>query len=339
MRAMANPVFDLLATLVGTHLPDARALLHRARLFDFPYRAHEVLPKTFQPGERELIHEHFFLPFEIVAVEDTASLVVLMNTEPEQRGLPGRRHFIECLPMRVGDDAEFRPEEREIIQKHQAFFASAPERSATVTMGYIEQMRFEPDGNILFNGALDLAVFATPERILMNLVSEWHRTQQYKQAVGLAQRERGALREREEIEFREATLRNVAVAMQEVMYFNTPNRFIVERTPKSYWRYEDRLRARKRRKQDPTKRPVLRSDARPTYILLTPEEIRTQFHFPTPTGGTKRAHERRRHFRTYPNDPARWPNAAGRTVVVPATWVGPSERQTKDTRYRVLLDV
>jgi len=334
-------VFDLLCQIADKHIPSARPWLHDAKLFDFPYRSHEVLPKAYTPEEEAVINENFFLPFPAVAIEDTASVVVLVDTEPEQRGLSGTRYFIEALPIRKGDADEFRPEERELIKADIDKAADAlPPNTVTVTVGRISHVEFERDSKqFRFDGSLAFAMMATPERVLLNLLSEKKRTAKYLDSGDTAKVLRGQTRADEEHQMAAATMRNVAIALQEVMYLNTPNRFIVEDTPKTYLKHEMRMQAKKRRKQDPRTRRVLRSDERPTYILLTPDEIREQFNFPTHTGTAKRAHERRRHLRTYPDDPARWPKAHGKTVVVPAAWIGPSELKTKTRRYRVLLDI
>ena len=333
-------VFDTLCAVASKFLPVACPWLHDARLFDFPYRSHEVLPAAFDDAGRAVLRDHFFLPFPVVAIEDTASVIVLVDTEPEQRGLTQPRYFVECVPMRAGDADEFRPDQRAQIEALDKATAKLPPNTVTVTVGRISNVTFLPETEQLqFDGSVAVALLATPDRIVLNLKKEEGRTAQYLKSADPAMVGRGHKREAEETRMSESAMRNVAVAMQEVMYLNTPNRFIVEDTPTSFLRYEQRMQAKKRRNQDPTKRRVLRSAERPTYILLTPDEIRAQFNFPTPAGTVKRAHERRRHLRTYPDDPARWPKAHGRTVVVPASWVGPNERKTKTRRYRVLLDI
>lgn len=332
-------LFDLLAALVDRHLPSARPFLHDARLFDFPIRPHEALPKDFTPEQVAFFSEHFFLPFHAVAAEDKASVVVLVDSEREQKGLAGRRYFVECVPCHDVDPEAWRPEERELIRARLGPDSDLPPDTAVVSAGFIEGMHFGADHQFGFTGEIGTAILAHPAAIMLSFNQERQRTEAYLKASDPAKHLRGESRAVEEEAMRAATLRNVAVAMQEIMLVNTPERFIVEDLSPEAFRAGLRAEKRERRARDPKTTPVLRSPARPIYVLLKPDEIRERFHFPTPDGGLKRAHERRRHLRTYPDDPARWPQAHGRVVIVPATWVGPSEVKVNKRRYRVMLDV
>lgn len=86
-------------------------------------------------------------------------------------------------------------------------------------------------------------------------------------------------------------------------------------------------------------RKIPRHHDRPVYTLLTPQAIRQQYipRSKVPTGRKVGAHERRRHYRTLRSD--RFTRMRGRTIVVPATWVGPSEAVIGNRRYRVMLDL
>ena len=113
-------------------------------------------------------------------------------------------------------------------------------------------------------------------------------------------------------------------AIEEVMTFNTPDRFVLETIPSKRKRAKGRIE---------------RSDSRPTYTLLRPDAIRRTMGISSNAkeGFKKRPHERRRHFRTYKSD--RYKSAKGKTVVIPATWIGPSEAEIGNKRYRVCLEV
>lgn len=333
-------LFDLLAAVVDAHLPSARPFLHDARLFDFPYRPHEVLPKEFPDAERRAFFaEHFFLPFHAVAVEDKASVVVLVDAEQDQKGLMGRRYFVEGLPLHDADPLAWRPEEQALIRDRLGRDSGMPPDSLVVTAGVLDGMEMAADNKFHVQGEVGTCLLATPNAVVMSFDREFRRTREYLGSTDVAMHLRGETRAAEEEAMRAATLRNVAVAMEEVMLFNTPERFIVEDVSPEAFRAGERAQARKQRERDPMAKRILRSAERPIYVLATPDEIRERFHFPTPTGGVKRAHERRRHLRTYPDDPARWPTAHGRTVVIPASWVGPSEIKVNKRRYRVMLDL
>lgn len=332
-------MFDRLATLVDRHLPAARPFLHDARLFDFPYKAHEVVPKEYPLEQRAFLAEHFFLPFHAVAIEDKASTLVLVDTEAEQKGLAGRRYFIEYLPSADLDPTAWRPEEQELIRASMAAKNPLPLDSGNVASGYIEHVQFTPEGQWMCKGEIATSFLATPDRVLLSMHKERKQTQEYLASPDVARHLRGEARAKQEEAMRAATLRNVMVAMQEVMLLNTPERFIVEVATPEAVLAEQRGQAKKRRTRDPKARAILHSDERPIYVLLTPHEIRERFHFPVPAGGIKTAHERRRHLRTYPDDPARWPKAHGKVIVVPSVWVGPSEVRVEKRRYRVMVDL
>lgn len=121
-------------------------------------------------------------------------------------------------------------------------------------------------------------------------------------------------------------LRNAACGIEELMMLNTPDRFVLEIAP---------ARAR-----SPEGKKIPRSDDRPRYTILHPHEIRKVMGLPEPSGekrGSPRPHERRAHTRTFRSE--RYKEAKGRTVIVPATWVGPSESVYQGRRYKVRLDL
>jgi hypothetical protein len=122
-------------------------------------------------------------------------------------------------------------------------------------------------------------------------------------------------------------LGNISTAIEEIIYFNSPDRFIVESRPA------------KVKHRDARSLRILRSVERPQYILLKPQEIRQRLHLQgvgSGNGSTKTPHERRRHYRTLKSD--KFVNKKGETVVVKGTWVGPSEAVVEGRIYRVLFN-
>ncbi len=122
-----------------------------------------------------------------------------------------------------------------------------------------------------------------------------------------------------------AIMRNVTVAVEELMVFNDPEHFILETTP---------IISPARRSSE----RILRSNERPRYTLLRPKEIRERMRLPEPEKGKKkrRPHERRAHTRTLGS--TFYKKKRGSVIVIPASWVGPSESAVGGKRYRVLLD-
>ena len=121
--------------------------------------------------------------------------------------------------------------------------------------------------------------------------------------------------------------RNVATAFYEVMILNTPDRFVFEIAP---------TRIRENSKK------ILRTHDRPIYTLLTPGEIKKRYGMDGvqsqhASGGGKTSHPRRRHRRVLRSDVFK--HKQGQTIIIPACWVGPEEKQIGNKIYRVRLDV
>src|ERR1017187_2718907 len=100
-------IYDLLAGVVENHLPFLRKKVEDARLFVFPGNPGEVLPDNIAPEVIDYLDQNFVLPFDCVAVEDPATCLVLWDDKPEQRGIKGRRYFIDCQPD-FADISQFR---------------------------------------------------------------------------------------------------------------------------------------------------------------------------------------------------------------------------------------
>jgi hypothetical protein len=135
-------------------------------------------------------------------------------------------------------------------------------------------------------------------------------------------------------EWRRATLNDAAsackTAIEEIMYFNAPGRFIVEITPDTYEREEQKARKAGR---------ITRMAHRRKYTILTPQEIRVLMKLPPsdPTGRTQAPHERRRHKRYLRSE--MFTKKRFTWVDVDVAWVGPDEAQIGKNRYKVRLDL
>ena len=118
-------------------------------------------------------------------------------------------------------------------------------------------------------------------------------------------------------------------AVSFIVLLNLPNKFILENAPIRATRLIDRSKKNK-------KKTILTAAERPVYVLLSPKEIREKTGMVS-TGGKVKAHERRRHIRTFRSD--RFTKVQGKSIVIPSTWVGESEKVVGNRRYKVLLDV
>jgi hypothetical protein len=295
---------------------DLRSPLRRGRLFEFPYIPHDVLPKTVEPDVLEFNKQNFFLPFRHTIIEDRCGVTVLWDAEKDQRGLFKPRMFMDYVALRA-DISNFREAgspEAEQLRKEQAVFAKdLPDSTAVITYGWFQMAECGTD-RMQFTGDVSFAVCASEEGVLSG-------PKDLLKAPNC----------------RVSALTNVNTAMQEVAYLNTPDRFVLERTPKLYEK-------RRNKKHN----GILRSHERPTYVLLEPHEIWKQMGVAEPQGlGTdKSPHPRRAHIRkghTKVLTSWRYKDARGKVVTIPDTvvkecWVGPSEAVVGNTTYRVMLE-
>lgn len=330
-------IFDQLCAAIERHYPQERlmAWLKRASIFEFPGRLHEVAggPEASAQwherlGGREFIYEHFFLPMPVLAVEDTASCVVLIDTEPEQVGLASSRFALECLPMST-DIEEFGIQMRtldsaEIEQLRRQ--AAQDKDLVVITLTHLNTATIPTDGKtgFYYHGEV-VWMMVCSKRDGMTLSPQQGRALMAQDPSGNQAMLDGAIR-------------NAMAALDEVMYFNQPKRFVVERAaarPRGALGKKARSRLPK----------LLRSHERPHFILLDPGEIREKIGSTpgaagAPENGRRKPapHPRRRHYRTYRSDRYR-EDLRGQTVLVPATWVGPEEGEYQGRRYRVRLDL
>ena len=88
----------------------------------------------------------------------------------------------------------------------------------------------------------------------------------------------------------------------------------------------------------PHPKKLARTHQRPTYTYLKLNEIKKRYNL---TGGhgtpLVTGHPRRRHKRTYRND--RYIHMKGKTIEIPAMWIGPKQVQIKNKIYRVCVDI
>jgi len=279
-------IFDQLAKVVEEHVPELIKTVEQSKLFFIDKIPHEFLPKKPET-------ENFFLPFQCVAVEDKASVVVLADTNKKQNGLTGDRIFIEYIPENAPIET-FDPNKRGGLNA-----GSLP--IGMLYAGIIGDIEVHPT---CFSGSSRLLIMLAikDKKIIATLkgMPEKLKTWTTEQAS-----------------------QNALIAMQEIMMLNNlENRFILEEKP-----INPKIK----------KGMIARSHQRSKYTILEPKIIRKRMGL-QPTGkAIEEGYERRRHYRTYRND--RYVNVQGKTVVIEATWVGPSEKQVGKKYYKVRLDL
>lgn len=295
--------------------PSLVAMLRGTHLFQFPHVPHEVLPKHYSEEEAQFQNDHFVLPFRSVAVEDLSSCILLWDDGPNQTGMSKRRWFIELAPLSSRSAAAWRDGgvEADVRKTLPDEVRARIERAFNFSFGQInvQELKATPaDGSWSFAVGGDLIAYhMLDETGSMEIGAE--------------------LLKNYGVQVAENSIRNAMTAIEELMLFNRPDRFIVRESPA------------KARKSDSPKIP--RSHERDVYTLLRPHEARAKLGIPHPSEGSrvgaKFIGERRRHVRRYPDDPERWPNAHGKTIVVPATWVGPHEAVVGRRKFTIMLDL
>ena len=302
--------FDKLCTIAERHMPEMIPLLERARLFVFPGRAHELLPKAYDEEEVAFMREHFFLPFKTIVVEDKATCTVLWDSVKNQRGIDGKRFFIECVPM--GGNPEDFDDDMALEDARREYAAMEKEwlDGSLISVGVIQRMTAKSGEKVTLFGGVNWSMVASKHTIFVKPFPP-QKAHDMDAAI-------------------KSVLKNVRASIEEVFYFNNPTRFVLETRPA-------KVKLPKKKKG---KKKLLRSHNRPTYTMLSPQEIREKLGIESNGKAVKKTpHERRRHYRTYPDDPAKWPKAHGKRLVVAAAWIGPDEVVKDGKRYKVRLDL
>ena len=282
-------IFDKMAKMIEQHVLELKSFVEHSKLFYLDIKPHEALSKA--PATM-----NFFLPFRTVAIEDKASVVILHDTQRNQRGLGGVRFFIEFIP----EGASFENFDPNLVAEAAEYYKHMP--GAMLNIGTlsnivpISKTKFQGKGNLL-------EFFAFQNGKLLGTLNSMPS-------------------EHMEFATKHATT-NAMIAMQEIMLLNNlENKFILEEKPI---------------KPKVKKGMIARSHQRPKYIILEPKTIRKRMGLPATGKALEEGYERRRHYRTYRND--RYVNVQGKTVIIEATWVGPSEKQIGKKIYKVRLDL
>lgn len=288
--------------------PEMRRAVEQARVFRFEFNPHEALPKQYDPDDLDWLMANLYLPFPCIAVEDRASCVVFWDGsedgQPPLRGAGHERRFVECCDFgKASIDAFYdgQPEQREMLD-HRCCAVSMGRISLDAHFTHLNQFRVAggTDFTLVTQGDEKVFVSQAPSLEIAPIAT--------------------------------AALRNAASALQEIMLLNDPETFILESTPLSA------VNPKPVKLKPGQIRRVHRTHERPTYTILRPHEIRERMKLPMLN--SKRAvtpHERRSHLRTLRSEFFR-PGNRGRQILIPASWIGPSESVVGNRRYRVVLD-
>lgn len=305
-------IFDRLCGIAERHMPAICPVLQRAHLFHFPDVAHsQVIAdrfESFSEEEMQFVWDEFRMPYAHMAVEDQNSCVVLWEEE-ETVGFTTQRFAMECMSL-TDALAPFAdaPHIAEAFGDYAAKTKAKYGELFMVTIGKIRGVRRTGGGfSAEFEGTVGFAMTGNKKLVRQN----WH---MLKERVDSDVIVRGFVR-------------NTRAALEEIVWFNSPDRFVVKKTPAH-------------RKRPLKKGKVARSDQRPTFTLLTPTEIRDSYGMGaggTSTGGARLSRQRRGHWRRYTAErfseevrkKPRW---------IKAVWVGSTSAVKGKHRYEILLD-
>jgi len=299
-------LFDKLAGFVERNIPGLVPEIEKTALFEFPFRAHEVVEQgMFSQDDLDL----FFLPFPQVAIEDRATCTFFFDGEEKQVGLATPRTFIEVMAMDGGPDPEaFTGSPAQITPEMRQF--ARQEGLHQLSFGRLFSMEL-PGGNQNYK------IAATVDRIVAINGKGQILGQMDSDEIHMMPGHEEAAR---------SVIGNIATAIEELMLLNnSPEYFIFETAP---------AKPRKVKRGR-----ITRSPDRPRFVPLKPDEIRKTMGLKDEPGqkGTRRPHERRRHWRVLKSE--RYTKKRGQRVLVEACWIGPSEAVVGKKRYRVRLDI
>ncbi len=328
-------IFDQLCGIAERYLPELIPFLEQAELFIFPGRPQDILPKKSPDTETR---DYFFMPFPVMAVEDTATCTILMDTETKQMGISGRRNFIDCMPLFNSlsefDPAASDPEIRELFEKnYNAQWEQNNHGVYSISMGYIH--------------TIGTQVVKQVEKVTAKGETTWFRW--VHKNKGIVQDthdvERLELQEPDMVQAaRKSAASNALTALQEVMFFSDPSRFILETCP-----VKKKNKKIKKKRKNQLKIP--RSNNRSTYIFVEPNKIYDKFGVSAsdPVRQLQKGHQRKRFIRKlrhtkYSESGVLSPKYDDRgpyykVAPVKQTWVGPESAIIKKQHYKVRVDL
>jgi len=313
--------FDQLCNMLERHFPDLAPFMEEAKVFYLPVNPHEMLQDELEEDQGDRL-DLFRLPFPIIAVEDNASVVVIIDDDENNIGLNCVRHCIMYTPSEKKDgayDPEKQKESKHLFgQVHESF----------------------QGGNKEFDGCLEfLDIFSISKN---DTLSEWVVDGVYQDSyfVNKKYKSKSIKTMMEEtlpsdaikyvLDLQAKTvLDNASVAFREIFYFMNPNFFILKEEPLN-------AKPKKGKKKD----MISRSHERPLYTALRPTQIREKLGLqqpPTPDRkrGSPVPHERRAHLRRLKKESG---YKEDKVITVKASWIGDSEKIIGNKRYKVILD-
>lgn len=288
-------LFDKFLGLVEKHIPEYTHVAENAKLFVMDITPHEFLPKVTPEWFDESV---FALPFQITAVEDKASLLIVCDFKKDVVGLKQKRKVIEVMYNKTSSDHFSDPTslkaEFDVFRSLEDFYVIIESEVENVKMentkvggvvSFVKSYIIDKHGNISKITNKDIPHESSYQMI---------------KTIG----------------------KNVFSVFEELVMLSHPKYFVVEETP---------VKIKIKGKKFP------RTHERPLYTIITANDFRKRVRIETLSSESRNSpipHERRRHLRQLRKESG---YKEDRVVVVTATWIGESEKIFKNKRYRVIL--
>lgn len=317
-------LFDKICKIAEREFPELEKELRQTRLFHFPGNPHQFLPTEIDEEIVKFLKEQFMLPFPSVVIEDNAGMVLIKDVKKNIKGIDQPRQFIDVVRMATPPEA-FRDQENESIKSKVAELQQdriIDYDPVVITSGMIDAVHWVSGKEFFAECTLSGVMTA-----FINLRGKKKHIQSIHSGLTL---KTDLHPDKLDLCLKSAAM-NAMTALQEILYANAPSKFILEISPIK------KSKGKKSKKSD----KIPRSDNRQKYILLKPREIRKLMKENLPRKGDKRkspiVHERRAHPRTFHSDIFK--KMKGKTIMIPAKWIGVSNKVIGNKRYKVMLDM
>jgi hypothetical protein len=300
-------LFDKFCKFVETHIPHHKDTFKTTGLFVFDEKPEKILPTRFE-NIKEL-NKNFFLPFQVTAIEDPCNLFITFDYEADQIGIFCKREFVHFEKFYVNnlmvgfnniDSVKIMDLFTNDIYSKIQYKVNINDMYM-ILIGNLTVISCD-EISIGVNAQITMSLFIS-KNIIFPLTNEIF-TKNYLEKY-------------------------LVMGMQKLLLINSPNQFIVEESP---------VKTAKKI----NKNKIARSHQRPKYTVLKPNKIHKLFKY-TPEEITENSnkksptpHLRRRHIRTFRSD--RYINAKDKQIIIPATWIGPTEYYDGFKKYRVCLE-
>ncbi len=300
------------------------------------------------------INQTFSIVLDPVAVEDATSAIIIADTGDETEGLGKRRIFIEASSYSDRAISRFA-----VVDDRRGEDVRGMKSLAAITWGMMSNLAFfmedehirhtyEYDAGGLIQFCRDPRDGGDKQTGLVTNVQMAHKPRGIDIDITKSRptlRPGAVLPDEDEIQtYLDAALvirtsaANTLLAVQELSLQDLPLNWIVRKQPAKWLREDERTRAKRMLR---AKTMVPRSDDRPKYVFMTPEEIRAYFSRGRTLGGEweKGAHPRKEVKRTYKSDRYARSGLQGTSVIIPAVWIGPEEAVINSTHATVMLSL